>query len=65
MMVIREIVQDCSGVSRLELAAPWTALGHPRGRGRMDRHCAWAGEAPKTILVNPVDWDAQWQLRER
>lgn len=46
-------------------AANWIALGQTRGRGRMDRHRARDGEAPKTILVYPLVRDAQRRLRGR
>ena len=46
-------------------AANWVVLGATTGRGRMDRHCRRAGEAPKTVLVYPVVRDAKRRLRER
>ena len=46
-------------------AANWVALGGTTGRGRMDRLCRRAGEAPKTVLVYPLVRDAKRRLRER
>ena len=45
-------------------AANWIAVGHTKGRGRMDRHCK-AAVTKKTVLLYPLVKDAASQLRAR
>jgi hypothetical protein len=46
-------------------AANWICLGCTAGRGRMDRHKARLGAAPKLVLIYPLVRDAAARLRER
>jgi len=45
-------------------AANWIGLGRTQGRGRMDRHHALHGHAPKDIYVYPLRRDARQYLCE-
>lgn len=43
-------------------AANWRLLGDTQGRGRMDRHHAAHGAAPKRVFVYPLVRDVQHRL---